>query len=432
MHFKVNIEQMISKTSDYVAPFFDLAVAVIAWLFLAPLTLVIRRDPRLIVFFGRDGGKYIDNCKHLFATINNDKNDIRPVYLAKNKILRDKLRSLGGNSVVAGSYEAWRLWLTAGTIVVDNIDWPKGGRFPAARNARVVQLWHGIPLKHVQLTLFRSRLKRLPRPVAWGLRLQKLITGRFARSELFLSTSQYVTNHTFSSGFTYARASHAGYPRNDVLVRPGAPLAEFGVDPTALDRISEHRRVGGTTVGLYAPTFRRKLRDPFSPESTDLEKLSNVASELGILLLVKLHPWMHGRFTSRSLPSIHFVAPDSDGYPLMREVNFMITDYSSIFFDFLLLDRPILFFPYDLKSYLESDRPMYFDYNSMTPGPKVFDVSSLTIEIRNIRAGVDEWKECRKRVRKLVFQDIDGRAGERLMRELFPVFETVQVSSTPA
>ena len=54
---------------------------------------------------------------------------------------------------------------------------------------------------------------------------------------------------------------------------------------------------------------------------------------------------------------------------------------SSIFFDFLLTDKPILFYPYDKESYLNNDRPMYDDYDSVTPGSKVLDFEQLYVKL---------------------------------------------------
>ena len=65
----------------------------------------------------------------------------------------------------------------------------------------------------------------------------------------------------------------------------------------------------------------------------------------------------------------------------MVHCDLLITDYSSIFFDFLLLDRPIVFFPYDLEQYLSQDRAMYFDYEIMTPGPKCRTYDELELQI---------------------------------------------------
>ncbi|HRQ65524.1 MAG TPA: CDP-glycerol glycerophosphotransferase family protein [Xanthomonadaceae bacterium] len=399
----------------------DLVVALCGWAFLAPLTFLWPRDPRRVVFFGRDGGKFIDNCKHFFAAVHDfTDGGVHAVYIAKDESLRSRLADLGANAVRHQSLAAWWNWLRAGVIVVDSIDWCRQGRFPAARGARLIQLWHGVPLKHVQLALLQPRLQRLPRPFAWLLSLQRSVTGRFAMSDVFLSTSPFVTEHAFSASFRYRKVSHAGYPRNDVLLRPGNPLAELGVDSVAQHRVRMHRNSGRGLVGLYAPTFRNSFADPFASGAMGLEILSSTAVAFDMLLLVKLHPWMLGKSRKRDLPGLHFVEPDSDAYPLMRDVDFLITDYSSIFFDFLLLNRPVVFFPYDLDQYLASERSMYFDYASMTPGPKATTIEELARILEAVHTSEDTWEAERRRVRSLVFSHVDGNSGERLAIQLFP------------
>jgi CDP-glycerol glycerophosphotransferase len=115
------------------------------------------------------------------------------------------------------------------------------------------------------------------------------------------------------------------------------------------------------------------------------------------------------------------VESSSDAYPLLKDVDLLVTDYSSIFFDFLLLDRPVVFFSYDLRSYLSDDRQMYFDYDSMTPGPKVQTTSALLGAVSEAISGKDEWKQERERVRNLVFAHTDGNSASRLLHELFPL-----------
>jgi CDP-glycerol glycerophosphotransferase len=64
-------------------------------------------------------------------------------------------------------------------------------------------------------------------------------------------------------------------------------------------------------------------------------------------------------------------------YPLFTKVDLLITDYSSIFFDFLLTDKPVLFYPYDKDEYLTMDRSMYDDYDTVTPGHKAYNYSDF-------------------------------------------------------
>lgn len=404
------------------APAFALLSACMGWIFVYPLTLLIPRDPGLALFFGRDGGKFVDNCKHLFTAFQREPvAGVRAVYLVRDHELQATLKKFGAESELVSSLAGWWLRLRAGTFIVDSIDWSKGMGFCASRGSRVVQLWHGVPLKQVQIPLLQSRIQRLPGIIGYLLKMQRAIIGRFARSAWMLSTSPWITDHAFGPSFQFDRISHAGYPRNDALFFPQGLLSDLGTDEQAAREILQFRtdRPSGS-VGVYAPTFRDALNDPFASGHIDLQALSDIACRNDVLLLVKLHPWMHGRVAGDPRPGIVFVAAESDLYPLLREVDFLVTDYSSIFFDFLLLDRPVIFFPYDLDHYLRSERPMYFDYSEMTPGPKAFNMNSLAHSMANIGADDIIWRDERKRVRDLVFLHQDGAAAQRLLTELFP------------
>jgi CDP-glycerol glycerophosphotransferase len=410
-----------ASVAAWLAPARLFLVACAGWLLAWPLTRVVRRRPNLVAFFGRDGGKFSDNAKHLFAALQDMPSlALDSVFLARDDTLRDRLRALGARAETVGSARAWWAWLRAGTIVVDSIDWIERMRFAGSRGARIVQLWHGIPLKRLQLPLFEERLARMPALLAAALRLQRAVIGRFARTEWFLSTSRAVTEAAFAQSFRYARISHAGYPRNDVLPAPGNRFAELGADVRAAAAVAAFRATHpARKVGLYAPTFRDALVDPFASGKIDLQALSRIATTHDMLLLVKLHPWMHGRLRSGDLPGVLLVAPESDAYPLLRDCDFLVTDYSSIFFDYLLLDRPVVFYPYDLTDYLANERTMYFDYDAMTPGPKATTLAALEQTLAAVAAGRDDDAARRAQVRAVVFDAPAGGAGERLLREVF-------------
>ena len=113
-----------------------------------------------------------------------------------------------------------------------------------------------------------------------------------------------------------------------------------------------------------------------------------------------------------------FVAANSDIYPLLRDVDVLVTDYSSIYFDFLLLDRPVVFFCYDLDSYTRDDRALLFDYQTMTPGPKARTMAELVSALHQVAAGDDPWRAERALVASLVFDHLEAGASKRLRAEL--------------
>jgi len=76
---------------------------------------------------------------------------------------------------------------------------------------------------------------------------------------------------------------------------------------------------------------------------------------------------------------------------LLPSIDILITDYSSIFYDFIILDKPIIFFPFDIAHYNLVDRKFYGNYNEQTPGTKCYSWSAIFIEIKKIFSGKDSF-----------------------------------------
>ena len=98
------------------------------------------------------------------------------------------------------------------------------------------------------------------------------------------------------------------------------------------------------------------------------------------VLYCKLHPGDRAGLPDLSqLSCIRILPSNADPYPLLRHTHALISDYSSIFFDYLLLDRPLVFYPYDLEAYRTRSRGLYDDYHHVTPGPKASTSSTSTV-----------------------------------------------------
>ena len=106
----------------------------------------------------------------------------------------------------------------------------------------------------------------------------------------------------------------------------------------------------------------------------------------------------------------------SDIYPLLGKCDLMITDYSSIFVDYLLLDRPVVFFPFDRENYIKNERALQFDYDKVTPGRKCLTHDELEDELKRIIVdGKDDYIEERKRILKHFFDTADGNSCDRIL-----------------
>lgn len=104
----------------------------------------------------------------------------------------------------------------------------------------------------------------------------------------------------------------------------------------------------------------------------------------------------------------------------MAQCDLLITDYSSIYLDYLLLDRPIVFFAYDLEHYVERDRALYFTYESMTPGARC----DTQVKLENVLTAIlssgcrDEYAEQRNGVRQFTHDNLGPGSVARLMNKL--------------
>ena len=106
---------------------------------------------------------------------------------------------------------------------------------------------------------------------------------------------------------------------------------------------------------------------------------------------------------------------------LFAEADALITDYSSVMFDYALLDRPMFFYTYDLERYRDDLRGWYFDFEKEAPGPLSRDTESLINDIKDLSEGGPEslkWQEKRRAFKERFAGFEDGHASERTARKL--------------
>jgi CDP-glycerol glycerophosphotransferase len=400
----------------------ELALALLSRILVTPLTWIIPRDPRQYVVLGRVDGRFMDNGKYFAAWVAKNAPDVDITFVT---MASEVVRELGGLSrLKVKRYPfpsaMWRM-LRAGTLVYDAAATAGEGRIGFYTRARRVQLWHGTPLKEIELAQHRRRDALRPRPVVWLLGVHRAIVGRFVHHHLVICTSDFLARGVFAQSFKSDRIVGLGYPRNDVILGGDdydPVLVDNGVDLAARAVIDEHRARGGKAL-LYAPTFRDNGKHPTDDGSLDIERLSEFARRHDLLVVLKLHPFLADAMSGLSAPNILQVSPVSDIYPLLSHFDLLLTDYSSIFFDYLLLDRPVVFYPYDMESY-RGGRELLFDYDAMTPGPRAVDFDGLLAALESTLTGPDTFVEARQKVTDLVHDHRDGRSMARLWGQLNP------------
>lgn len=272
--------------------------------------------------------------------------------------------------------------------------------------ARQLQLWHGVSIKEIGL-------RNLPGGRALGPHLARVLAtcGPYAR---MLGTAA-AGEAEWRRWFAFERYAPIGYPRNDVLHREPSDADLAGCDRDSYDRACA-TLARGKRVILYAPTFRDGR--PEWVLQAGLDKLAQAAAQGGDLLVVNLHPVESPQIPKLQpvMPGVAFVQPRTDLYPLLGKASALITDYSSVMFDYLHTQRPVLLFRPDHQAYTQKSRKLFDDKLSVLPGPLFDDAAALGKALRRSDlAQTPEHAQARAQLLAQWFDHHDGNSGDRLL-----------------
>ncbi|TVT28900.1 hypothetical protein FO441_01060 [Salinicoccus cyprini] len=204
--------------------------------------------------------------------------------------------------------------------------------------------------------------------------------------------------------------------KGDNMLKAGVPRTDFFHSQTALDAAKDKvtgrlPQIEGKQVILYAPTFRD---DDFEVCTLPLDiDAMEVALGGTYHLLIHLHPAVD----FEGFDNTSFATDVSKGYDifeLLSITDILITDYSSIPFEFSTLKRPMIFYPYDLEQY-EEKRGIWFDYESFVPGPVVHNTKGIIESITNQAFDNEEIEAFDRKWNTYA----DGNATRRLVQSIY-------------
>ena len=337
------------------------------------------------------------------------------VWFLPYNVEQERLVTELGERCLPASYAAWTpehlLAVLSAAVVVttDHLLNPNPYAAALLAGARQVQLWHGVSIKEIGL-------RNLPGGRALGPHLARVLAtcGPFAR---MLGTAA-AGEAEWRRWFAFERYAPIGYPRNDVLHREPTEADLAGCDRATYDRAAA-TRARGKRVILYAPTFRDGR--PEWVLHAGLDVLAQAAAQGGDLLIVNLHPVESPQIPKLAphLPGVAFVTPRTDIYPLLRQASALITDYSSVMFDYLHVDAPVLLYRPDHEAYTQKSRKLFDDKLAVLPGPLFGEAAVLAKALRRADLGqTPQHAQARAQLRAQWFDHHDGLAGQRLLSVL--------------
>ncbi len=353
----------------------------------------------MLIVYQSFAGRFSDSPRALFSALSRQNPEHDHVWLlddAHRGALEANVRSLpwGGDAARAALEDA--------DLVVANthtdVPWTK------KPGATYLQTWHGTPLKRIHHDVRWAPEGRLDR-----------LDGDVAQWDVLLSPNAASTP-LLRRAFRYdGELLETGYPRNDVLSAPDRDARRAEVR----ERL---RLAPGQTAVLYAPTWRDDA--VFAEGGKDfMLGLDPVAVADGLtgvdgVLLLRLHHELTARSTAIDHPRVREVSRHPDISDLYLAADALVTDYSSVMFDFAITGRPIVFYAYDLDDYRDRLRGFYFPLEPVAPGPIVTEQDALVATLNDLPAVAEDNAERYTAFRERFCHLEDGRATERVLERL--------------
>lgn len=370
------------------------------------MSYIIPKKENSYLLGSKDCSKFFGNPKYFFLYLCKYQNDCNFYWITSNKkILKDLktrnlpvlyLYSLNG---FIGILRSKFLIFTHGIS-----DLSYSIMLPGKFNK--IQTWHGTPLKKIE----KGSIKNLD--FTQKLLQRFIVNSKENRSYHTILAASEETKRIFNKVFENKNVSILGFPRNDVFFN-NAILYDNYEKTLNLNKYEK--------VILYCPTFRDNPSSKIVFSADFLEKLNNYMKDLNYIFLIKKHINEKQIFNVNNFSNIIDVSDKvEDVQDLLVFTDILITDYSSVFFDFVLCDRPIIFYCYDFKEYLKNSRDMYYDYFEEMPGPFAKNQDELFQLLTSIEKLFiqNEYKEKYELFRKKFNYYLDGQSSERLYEHL--------------
>lgn len=307
---------------------------------------VIPKDASIWVI-GSYHGKYIDNSKYLFEYISKTHSEITIIWLSGNRELIKTLRSKGYTASWKYGLSGFLLSFRAKVVIVSSY---RNNVNPyAINNSFVVNLWHGYGLKTIEYDIpvdYNNNFKKKRKMFD----MLSYLLPRFNMSYDLVTVPSEIIKEKFKNAFKIPKSIMVvtGDPRMDRL---------FINSPSNDDQ----------NIILYVPTFRSKKPIDYFSFQFDPEEWQYYLLEVDHYLHIKFHQndknlemVCSDRFHKYN--RIKIMHRSTDLYSMLNRVSIVITDYSSIMFDSIAINIPVLFMPLEMEQYLSDERPFYFDY----------------------------------------------------------------------
>lgn len=281
---------------------------------------------------------------------------------------------------------------------------------PKPEHTIYLQTWHGTPLKRLAADMDEVHM-----PGTDTIKYKENFIKEAKKWDYLVSPNGY-SSEIFKRAFKFNKSMlETGYPRNDFLIN--------STDDTMANIRDSLQLPKDKKIILYAPTWRDNQFYSKGRYKFDLQMdLDRLKKELGdnFVILLRLHYLVAENIDLTAYKEfIYDCSSHEDIRELYLIADYLITDYSSVFFDFALLKRPMLFFVYDIEEYRDKLRGFYFDFEKEAPGPLLKTTEEIISEVKKIeKKGFIPTETTKEFYQRFCYLE-DGQATKRVVDQVF-------------
>ena len=367
---------------------------------------IFNKDHSLIIFESFLGKQYSDNPRALYEYMTTHYPEYRFLWSVDKRYI-DTFEKYDLPYIKRFSMN-WMIYMNKATLWITNSRLPLW--IPKPKGTTYLQTWHGTPLKRLA-----TDMEEVHMPGTNTEKYKKNFSKEASKWDFLVSPNEY-SSEIFRRAFVFDKTMlETGYPRNDFLFNHN--------DEESVSKLKKELGLPeDKKVILYAPTWRDDSYHSKGRYKFDLEfDLENMYQALGddYIIILRLHYLVSENLDISGYE--HFVY-DCSKYEDIRGLyvisDLLVTDYSSVFFDYATLERPMIFYTYDLDNYRDKLRGFYFDFETLATGPLVTTEKALIDAIQesetidyNERYKVNDFRE------KFCALE-DGHASQRVADEV--------------
>lgn len=362
---------MINKITDRLKYWGQLLLLPVYW-----LSFLVPRNKKIWLFGSTFGRRFADNPRYLYLYVSQHKEELklRPIWISHNENVVRMLNNEGYEAYMYHSLKGIWFALRGKVYLFDN--YSKDINFWQSGGAMKVNLWHGTGNKKANhdnmFDKFRHPQNIWERFITFPRRISDEKPHHYT-----LATSEPLADITTSAfNTTLEHVIIDGYPRMDAIL--GEKIINVYTTEEKLNLANIKKwKSEGMVIDFYMPTFRESESKFF--EVMDLQKFNDFLKQNNIVFVSKLHPKskMQEQFNKLKYSNIYNVTAEVDPYTFLEYVDLLTVDYSSVYSEYMLLNRPVVSFFYDYKEYSENTRVGYVSFDEYMPEERAFDMEQL-------------------------------------------------------